>query len=53
MIVAFSGLFCLLATGRYAWLNFGPASWGPRFACAEPFFDCGEVATDRVIAANS
>ncbi len=47
LVIAFSGLFCLLAGGRYVWLTLGPGSWGPRFACAESCFDCGEVSADQ------
>ena len=44
-----SVLFCLVAGGRYLWLAVGPGSWGPRFTCAESYFDCGEVSTGRAI----
>jgi hypothetical protein len=49
LVLALSGLFCAIASGRYAWLAFGPGSWGPRFACAESTFDHGEVAADRIV----
>jgi len=47
--VLLAGLFCLWAGGRYVWLIAGPGSWGPRFACAEPSFDCGEVSTEGAL----
>lgn len=49
MLVILAGLFCLLAEGRSFWLTFGPGAWGPRFACSESHFDCGEIATDQEV----
>jgi len=49
LAVMLSGLFCLFAIGRYTWLTFGPGSWGPRFACSEPYFDCGTVSGTHVV----
>ena len=49
LIVLFSGLFCLLSVGHYAWVNAGLISglWGPCFACEPLEFNCGEVSTDK------
>jgi hypothetical protein len=49
LVVLAAGVFCLLAAGRCLWLAVGPSSWGPRFACTEPYFDCGKVAAHRTI----
>jgi hypothetical protein len=49
LIYLVSGLFFAIAAGRYLWLTVGPASWGPRFACVNAGFDCGEVSAGRVI----
>jgi hypothetical protein len=49
LAVTLSGLLCLLAVGRCGWLIIGPGSWGPRFACAEPYFDCGGVPTGKAV----
>jgi Protein of unknown function (DUF1573) len=44
-----SVLFFGTAAGRYCWLMYGPASWGPRFACDESHIDVGNIAPERVI----
>ncbi len=44
LTVALSGMFCLLAIEHYAWVAFGPGTWGPRFACCQTCFDCGKVS---------
>lgn len=49
LVVALSGSFCLASGGRYLWRAYGPSAWGPRVACREVSFDCGEVSADRSI----
>jgi len=49
VMLALSGLFFLVAVERYVWLTVGPASWGPRFACAASSFDCGEILEGTIV----
>lgn len=49
LFVAISGLFFLVAGGRYVWLTAGPGAWGPRLACAEAYHDYGEVDATRAV----
>jgi hypothetical protein len=52
LIVVISGLFCAVACGYYLWQTLGPSSWGPRFACAEPDFNVGEVRVGQTVEHN-
>lgn len=48
-ILALSVVFGVVASGHCIWDVFGPPSWGPRLACAEPHYDWGEVSATGVI----